>query len=144
MQTPPPAPPIPPERRKHHMRLVLVPAHMLEKMRSVAQGMVPAGGTLDMVLKLRCRNARRYGAPSRRSTCYDHLLMEVQPAVLSHLFPRQRGLAVKLGRDTVARRYIDTSAESPCIDEDQATLQALAPIPELKSVSSDGSGIVYI
>jgi hypothetical protein len=108
-RTPPTKPSV---RPRHGMRLVLVPAHMLDRMRSVALGMVTAGGTLDTVLKMRCRSARRYGAPSRRNTCYEHLLMEVQAGVLSRVFPRQRGVAVKLGNDIVARRYSDRSV--PC------------------------------
>ena len=136
---PPTPPPVRPRHRRYAMRLVLVPAHMLDRMRSVALGMVTAGGTLDTVLKMRCRSARRYGAPSRRNTCYEHLLMEVQAGVLSRVFPRQRGVVVKLGNNVVARRY-SVRGGPPCTRPD-TPYTPLVGIPE--SIADPGD-VVYI
>jgi hypothetical protein len=108
-------------------------------MRSVALGMVTAGGTLDTVLKMRCRSARRYGAPSRRNTCYEHLLMEVQAGVLSRVFPRQRGVVVKLGNNVVARRYSDRGG-TPCTRPDTP----YTPLVGIQESIADPGDVVYI
>jgi hypothetical protein len=107
------------------LRLVLVPEEMMPDVERAAMSSVPGGASLDSVLRKRCRQPRRFGAPSRRNACDGrHYLAEVHRAVIRRVFPKQRGYSVKVplaGHTCTAKRYckVDiTQATDALITED--------------------------
>jgi hypothetical protein len=98
-----------PSKRNACVKLVLVPPHTVDALREIATAHVRAGTSLQSMFRMRCRAPRGYGAPRRRNSCVDHVLLETHQCVLSRVFPRQRGRIVDLGNGRKARRYTDVS-----------------------------------
>jgi hypothetical protein len=121
------------------LRLALVPHDTLSKIRTIAETKVRGGAKLESMFKMKCRGPRGYGAPRRRNSCMDHVLLEVHKCVLSEVFPRQRGRVVKLDARRTARRYC-ARVDAPVDEED--SLASSTDVHDHDEDGLDDDGIV--